>query len=61
MTRAHEFSTFRVPQVPHGLLVLLTGLALIGGMVILMHLASSDAGIEPASHPGSATTAATSR
>ncbi|WP_268867205.1 hypothetical protein [Nocardia aurantiaca] len=39
MTRPQQFSTFRIPRLPYGVLVLLTGLTLIGGLILLTHLA----------------------
>lgn len=51
MTRAQQFSTFRIPRVPYGLIVVLTGLVLIGGMILLTYLAGADAVGEAGSHP----------
>ncbi|MFE3002456.1 hypothetical protein ACFXG4_46740 [Nocardia sp. NPDC059246] len=39
MTRPQQLSTFRIPRLPYGALVLLTGLTLIGGLILLTHLA----------------------
>ncbi|MEU6582515.1 hypothetical protein [Nocardia sp. NPDC046763] len=41
MTRPQQLSTFRIPRLPHGVLVLLTGLTLIGGVILLTNLAQS--------------------
>lgn len=38
MTRPQQFSTFRIPRLPYGAVVLLTCLVVIGGMILLSHL-----------------------